>query len=99
MLAGRYGPRRRRDPRPVLPAPPLADPTQAYVQATTGGTTHYNGHWLHFEIPIPTTYNPGANPNNWFWSLRYTISTGSTATDTVTIAVGLKGNPAHLLIS
>ena len=79
--------------------PPLADPTQAFVEATTGGSTHYNGHWLHFEIPIPTSYSPGANPNGWYWSLKYFISSGATATDTVTVAVGLKGNPAHLLIS
>ena len=74
-------------------------PQTGYVRATSGGTTIYNGHWLRFEVPISNTYNPGANPNNWWWQVRYQISTGVTATDTVTLAVGLKGNPAHLLIS
>ncbi|HSS62749.1 MAG TPA: TadG family pilus assembly protein [Candidatus Limnocylindrales bacterium] len=74
-------------------------PQTATVRATTGGTTNYNGHWLRFEVPISGGYAPGANPNNWWWSLRYQISTNVTATDTVTFAVGLKGNPAHLLIS
>jgi Putative Tad-like Flp pilus-assembly len=83
----------------TLVTAPLADPTQAFVEATTGGGTHFNGHWVHFEVPIPTTYNPGTNPNNWYWSLKYVITSGVTATDTVTIAIGLKGNPAHLLIS
>jgi hypothetical protein len=69
------------------------------VRATSGGTTVYNGHWVRFEVPIPNSYNPGANPNNWWWNLRYQISTNVTATDTLTFAVGLKGNPAHLLIS
>ena len=84
------------------PAPCLVQtglPQSAYVRATTAGTTNYNGHWLRFEVPIANTYNPGANPNNWWWSLRYQISSGVTSTDTVTFAVGLKGNPAHLLIS
>jgi hypothetical protein len=84
------------------PTPCLAQTGQAQtaiVRATTAGTTNYNGHWLRFEIPIPPGYSPGVNPANWWWSLRYQISTGVTATDTVTFAVGLKGNPAHLLIS
>ena len=74
-------------------------PQTATVRATTGGVTNYNGHWVRFEVPIPSGYNPGLNPNNWWWSLRYQISTGVTATDTVTLAIGLKGNPAHLLSS
>ena len=83
----------------TLVTPPLADPTQAFVEATTGGTSHFNGNWVHFEVPIPTNYNPGNNPNNWYWSVKYVISAGVTATDTITVAIGLKGNPAHLLIS
>jgi hypothetical protein len=84
------------------PVPCLAQtgsPQTAIIRATTGGSTNYNGHWLRFEIPIPPGYSPGVNPANWWWSLRYQISSGVTSTDTVTFAVGLKGNPAHLLIS
>jgi hypothetical protein len=74
-------------------------PQTAVVRATSGGSTNYNGHWLRFEVPIPPSYAPGANSNNWWWSLRYQISTNVTATDTITVAIGLKGNPAHLLQS
>jgi hypothetical protein len=84
------------------PAPCVVNtgsPQTATVRATSGGTTNYNGHWLRFEVPIPSTYAPGANSNNWWWSLRYQISTNVTATDTITVAIGLKGNPAHLVQS
>jgi hypothetical protein len=74
-------------------------PQTATVRATSSGTLNYNGHWVRFEVPIPGNYAPGANPNNWWWSLRYQITTNVTATDTLTVAIGLKGNPAHLLIS
>ncbi|MDQ6880449.1 MAG: pilus assembly protein TadG-related protein [Candidatus Dormibacteraeota bacterium] len=84
------------------PVPCLAQtglPQSAQIRATTGGAANFNGHWVRFEVPVPSSYAPGANPANWWWSLRYQISTNVTATDTVTFAVGLKGNPAHLLIS
>jgi Flp pilus assembly protein TadG len=73
--------------------------TQASILATSNNTVYYNGHWLHFELPVPSTWNPGNNPANWWWSLRYrtNLANGSVAIDTVTLAVGLKGNPAHLL--
>jgi hypothetical protein len=73
--------------------------TQATVLATSNNTVYYNGHWLHFEIPVSSTWNPGNNPANWWWSLQYrtSLSPGTVAIDTVTVAVGLKGNPAHLL--
>jgi hypothetical protein len=73
--------------------------TQATILATSNNTVYYNGHWLHFELPVPSNWNPGNNPANWWWSLQYrtNLSPGSVAIDTVGIAVGLKGNPAHLL--
>ena len=73
--------------------------TQATILATSNNTVYYNGHWLHFELPVPSNWNPGNNPANWWWSLQYrtNLSPGSVAIDTVTVAVGMKGNPAHLL--
>ena len=76
-----------------------ASPQTATLRATNGGVTTYNGHWLRFEVPVPSSYAPGANSNNWWWSLRYQISTNVTSSDTITVAIGLKGNPAHLLQS
>ena len=73
--------------------------TQATILATSNNTVYYNGHWLHFELPVPSNWNPGLNPANWWWSLQYrtNLTPPSVAIDTVTVAVGLKGNPAHLL--
>ena len=79
--------------------PPLTDPTQAFAEPTTNGTKHFDGMWLHFEVPIPNNYNPGANPNNWWWKMKYLITPAGTANDTFAMAIGLKGDPAHLLIS
>jgi hypothetical protein len=80
-------------------APPLSDPTQAFAEPTTNGTMHFNGQWLHFEVPISSTYAPGSNPNNWWWKMKYLITPAGTANDTFALAIGLKGNPAHLLQS
>jgi hypothetical protein len=73
--------------------------TQATILATSNNTVYYNGHWLHFELPVPSNWNPGNNPANWWWSLQYrtNLANGTVAIDTVTVAVGMKGNPAHLL--
>jgi hypothetical protein len=73
--------------------------TVASFAATTGGVHPYNGHWVHIELPIPNTYNPGLNPNNWWWSVYYAITGSAQATDVITVAVSLKGNPARLLSS
>jgi hypothetical protein len=66
---------------------------------TQNGAALANGKWYHFNIPIPATYNPGSNPDNWWWKLQYRTTAGVNATDTVTFAAGLQGNPVHLLSS
>jgi hypothetical protein len=66
---------------------------------TNGGSLLGDNKWYHYDIPIPSTYNPGANPANWWWNLRYRTTGGVTATDTITITLNLRGNPAHLLQS
>jgi hypothetical protein len=77
----------------------IANQSTATFRATSAGTTLYNGQWVEMQVPIPSTYSPGTNPSNWIWSLQYQTSSSVTATDTVTVAVGLRGNPAHLLTS
>ena len=72
----------------------IGNPTTATFRATSGGTVLYNGHWIEMLIPVPSTYAPGANTT---WSLQYVTSSGVQATDTMAVAVGLQGNPAHLL--
>ena len=75
--------------------------TLATFQATSSSDPNVtsDNRWFHIELPIPSNWNPGSNPNNWWWSLRYRTSLppGTVAIDTFAIAVGLKGNPAHLL--
>ncbi|HEY0493837.1 MAG TPA: hypothetical protein VGD57_10265 [Candidatus Dormibacteraeota bacterium] len=68
--------------------------TQASFVATNANTSR-NGHWVHVELPIPSNYNPA--PGQDWWSLQYVTGANTTATDTVTVAVGLKGGPVHLV--
>ena len=67
----------------------------SFVATDTSNGTTRNGHWVHIELPVPANYNPA--PGNDWWSLQYVAGAGTTATDTVTVAVGLKGGPVHLL--
>jgi hypothetical protein len=47
------------------------------------------------ELPVPSNYNPP--PGQYWWSMQYVTGAGTVAVDTVTVAVGLKGGPVHLL--
>jgi hypothetical protein len=89
----------RNNASPTVVGSPLADPSKAFVEATTAGSTNFNGQWLRIEFPVPASYNPGTNNANWWWSLQYRTTNNVTATDTLAFAIGLKGNPAHLLQS
>lgn len=77
----------------------FANPNGVEQVVTNGNTFLGNNKWYHFDVPIPSTYAPGANPANWWWSLRYRTTANVSSTDTITITVNLKGNPAHLLQS
>lgn len=72
------------------------DLTKASFVSTLAGTRCYNGHWIHIDLPIPASYSPGPS---WWWQLQYQTGVATTADDTVTIAVSLKGSPVHLLQS
>ncbi|HKW71753.1 MAG TPA: TadG family pilus assembly protein [Candidatus Dormibacteraeota bacterium] len=76
-----------------------ANPNGVEQIVTSGGSYLGDNKWYHYDVPIPSTYNPGSNPANWWWNLRYRTTGGVTATDTITITLNLKGNPAHLLQS
>jgi hypothetical protein len=83
---------------PVVNPPCLVQSTgSASLAATVAGVTYFNGHWLRIQLPIPAGYNPGTDASTWWWSLQYTTPAGTTANDTITVAVGYKGNPNHLL--
>jgi hypothetical protein len=64
------------------------------AQDTSTGQTADN-RWIHLELPIPSTYNPP--PGNYWWSMQYVTGAGTIAVDTVTVSIGLKGGPVHLV--
>lgn len=81
-------------------------PTGSTVEiiVNNSGAQPYQGHWLHFEIPIPAVYGPPFNPAcdptlQGFWSLQYRTTANVQAVDTITITLNLLGNPAHILRS
>ena len=67
----------------------------SFVAQDTSTGRSANSQWIHVEIPVPANYNPA--PGNDWWSMQYVTGAGTVAVDTVTVAVGLKGGPLHLL--
>ena len=67
----------------------------SFVATDTSKSITRNGHWVHVEIPVPSNYNPA--PGSDWWSMQYITGANTVAVDTVTVAVGLKGGPVHLL--
>ena len=65
------------------------------AQDTSNPSQTADNKWIHLEIPVPSNYNP--TPGNDWWSMQYVTGPGTVAVDTVTVAVGLKGGPVHLL--
>ena len=83
---------------PIVNPPCLVQAANsASVAATAAGVTYFNGHWLDIQLPIPAGYSPGTDPNGWWWSLQYTTPAGTTANDTITVAIGFGGTPSHLI--
>ena len=74
---------------------PAGNTSASFVATDTSNGTTRNGHWVHIELPVPANYNPA--PGNDWWSMQYVTGPNTTATDTVTVAVGLRGGPVHLL--
>jgi hypothetical protein len=82
----------------------IGNQATATFRATSAGNTLYNGHWVELLIPVPSNYSPGTGSScspsagSGTWCLQYATSNGVTATDTVSVTVGLQGNPSHLII-
>jgi Flp pilus assembly protein TadG len=82
-----------------------ANPNPVEQVVNNAGVQPYNGHWLHFDIPIPSTYAP--NPagtacdptGQGYWNLQYRTTANVSAVDTLTVTLNLRGNPAHILRS
>jgi hypothetical protein len=69
--------------------------TATFVAQDTNTGVSSDNLWVHLEIPIPSSYNPP--PGQYWWSMQYVTGAGTVAVDTVTVAVGLKGGPVHLV--
>ena len=69
--------------------------TASFVATDTSNGTSRNGQWVHIELPVPSTYNPP--PGQYWWSMQYVTGANTVAVDTVTVAVGLRGGPIHLV--
>jgi putative Tad-like protein involved in Flp pilus assembly len=93
------GPQRSNYPASATLIGTYGNPNPVEQIVANGGTLFGDNKWYHYDVPIPATYNPGLNPNNWWWSLNYRTTANVTAADTITITLNLKGNPAHLVQS
>jgi hypothetical protein len=67
----------------------------SFVALDTRTGQSADSQWIHLEIPIPASYNPPVG-QDW-WKLQYITGPGTVTMDTVTVAVGLKGGPVHLM--
>jgi hypothetical protein len=83
--------------RATTPGTVISTGTTASFVATSSGVAAYNGHWVHLDMPIPSTYNPGASPANWWWKFQYALGAGTQANDVVGVAVSFRGNPIRLV--
>jgi hypothetical protein len=79
---------------------PANGPTTGPVQifAANGSWRPYDNYWLLYNLPINTNYDPGSNPNNWWWGLQYFTTNSVTSMDTITITLSALGSPAHLCV-
>jgi hypothetical protein len=66
----------------------------AYVETSTGSTSHFNGCWLYISIPVPTSYTA---PQSGWWKIEYAMGGSTNSTDETTWQVNIKGNPVHLI--
>lgn len=72
------------------------------ITTVSSGTSRYNNSWLTLTIPLPKTYDaplppgePAGTQGGW-WKIAYTFN--STATDSTTWRVSIRGNPVHLVL-
>jgi hypothetical protein len=83
--------------RANTPGTVVSTGTTASFVATNAGVMTYNGHWVHLDLPIPSTYNPGADPTTWWWKFQYQMSAGTQANDVLAVVVSFRGNPIRLV--
>jgi hypothetical protein len=75
-------------------ASPCTGGSGAYIETSTGGSSHFNGCWLTIDIVVPTTYSA---PQNGWWKIQYDMIGSGASTDETTWQVNIRGNPVHLI--
>src|SRR6202011_5484848 len=65
------GPARANYPASAVLLNSYGNPNPVEQIVTNGGTLIADNKWYHYDVPIPPTYNPGLNPNKWWWKLTY----------------------------
>jgi hypothetical protein len=75
---------------------PTSGPVSIF--AANGSSHPYDNYWLLYNLPINSAYDPGPDPNNWWWGLQYFTSNSVTSQDTITLTLSALGSPAHLCV-
>ena len=82
----------------------LAGTNVTSITTNTGGTSVFNGCWLHITVAIANDYTAPlpitetATTEGGWWKIRYTMGSGSgNATDLTTWQVSVRGSPVHLV--
>jgi Flp pilus assembly protein TadG len=72
------------------------------LTTVSSGVSRYNNSWVTLTIPLPKTYDaplppgePAGTQGGW-WKIAYNFN--STATDSTTWQVSIRGNPVHLVL-
>jgi hypothetical protein len=69
------------------------------VPYNSGTGRLYTGTWVYVDLQVPTNYNPGPSPSNWYWSLEWQASGVSTIQDGFTLWIDPWMDPVHVLAS
>ena len=65
------------------------------------GRATFDGCWVRFYVPIPTTMRPSTptgEPGPGWWKIKYTMSGSGVASDLTTWKTQIIGNPVHLVV-
>ncbi len=65
---------------------------------SNSGTPNYNGQWVTWQIPIPSTYTcNSADPLGCWTKLQFVYPTGTSVSDTTTWSAYILGEPVRLI--
>jgi hypothetical protein len=80
--------------------PPTSGTNATQIQVASGGSNRYDNQLITIDIVLPTNYSaptPPLEPGPGWWKIQYDLTNGGGGNDTATWAVGIRGNPVHLV--